>query len=1096
MAVTVETSTLITQLYAALFGRAPDAEGLGFWSGLVGQGRSLAEVANAMFATTPARAYYPAGLSNQDIVASFYRNVLGREADSDGLSFWTGKLNAPGATPGSVIVELIRNVAKYEGVDPAGLLSQQLFNNKVAVALHYAQAGGGIAIAGAILANVSADPATVTAAIAAIDEAGVEAPLFMGASVTGDTLVMSYADAGPLDAAHPPAASAFAVTVGGEVRLVRAAVVDAAAKTVTLTLASAAASGEAVTVAYADPSGSDDASAIQDAGGNDAASLGPTAVTNNTPVGADITPPAFAGATVNGASLVLRYTDAGALDAEHIPPTGAFSVRVAGVARGVNAVAVNATEKTVTLTLESAVAGGETVTVAYTDPTAGNDLNAIQDASGNDAPSRAVTAVVNNTPDAVGPVFSSARVTGSTLVMTYTDLDVLDATHPPPVSAFTVQVGGAARAVNAVAVNANAKTVTLTLASPVLQGDVVTVEYRDPTDANDADAIQDAKGNDALSLAATAVTNNTGDSTAPVFASATVTSATLVMTYTDLGLLDAAHPPAAGAFSVTVGGVPRTVNAVTVNAGAKTVTLALASAVANGETVTVAYTDPTAGNDANAIQDGAGNDAASLAATAVTNNTPVTDTTPPVFASATVNGSTLVMTYTEADLMDAAAPPPTSAFQVRVGLATVGVNAVAVDANLKTVTLTLATPVVNGDAVTVAYTDPTGGNDANAIQDVSGNDAATLSARGVTNNTPDVTAPVFSSAAVNGSVLVMTYTDASSLDAAHAPPTGAFSVLVGGVARGVSSVAVNAGAKTVTLTLASAVAFGETVTVAYADPTAGNDVNAIQDAAGNDAASLSATTVTNNSTDVTAPVFAGAAVNTATLVLTYTEQDMLDASNPPPTSAFNVMVEGAPRAVSAVAVNAASKTVTLTLASAVAQGQEVTVAYTDPTGGNDVAAIQDRSGNDAVTFGATVVTNNTPAADITAPVFASAAVNGTSLVLNYADANLLDEANIPGAGAFEVLVNSIVDAVIAVDVDATARTVTLTLATAVTAGQTVTVAYTDPTAGNDVAAIQDAAGNDAPTLGPTTATNNSPLALLGEPQVGLVGVSGAGFLEF
>ncbi|WP_010109464.1 SwmB domain-containing protein, partial [Verminephrobacter aporrectodeae] len=67
---------------------------------------------------------------------------------------------------------------------------------------------------------------------------------------------------------------------------------------------------------------------------------------------------------------------------------------------------------------------------------------------------------------------------------------------------------------------------------------------------------------------------------------------------------------------------------VTVDARAKTVTLTLTTAVTHGQTVTVAYADPTTDNDANAIQDAAGNDAASFAATAVVNNTPAPDTTP------------------------------------------------------------------------------------------------------------------------------------------------------------------------------------------------------------------------------------------------------------------------------------------------------------------------------------------------------------------------------------------------------------------------------------------------------------------------------------
>lgn len=161
--------TEISQLYTALFGRAPDADGMGFWVGLRNDGQSLTQIANTMYDTAPARAYYPLFLTNQEIIGSFYSNVLGRTADAEGLAFWTAKLNAPGATPGSVITEMIDVVAHYGGSDPAGLLSQSLFNNKAEVAQYYAEHGGDIANATLVLAGVSADDSTVAAAMAAID---------------------------------------------------------------------------------------------------------------------------------------------------------------------------------------------------------------------------------------------------------------------------------------------------------------------------------------------------------------------------------------------------------------------------------------------------------------------------------------------------------------------------------------------------------------------------------------------------------------------------------------------------------------------------------------------------------------------------------------------------------------------------------------------------------------------------------------------------------------------------------------------------------------------------------------------------------------
>ena len=175
MAITVAMRTEVSQLYVALFGRAPDSEGLGFWVNLRNQGQSLTQIANSMFATAPARDFFPTWMTNQEIIASFYSNVLGRTADAEGLAFWTAKLNAAGATPGSVITQLIANVANYTGTNPDGILSAKLFNNSVQVAQYYAEHGGTIANSTAVLAGVTDQTSTVTAAIAAINNGTVGA---------------------------------------------------------------------------------------------------------------------------------------------------------------------------------------------------------------------------------------------------------------------------------------------------------------------------------------------------------------------------------------------------------------------------------------------------------------------------------------------------------------------------------------------------------------------------------------------------------------------------------------------------------------------------------------------------------------------------------------------------------------------------------------------------------------------------------------------------------------------------------------------------------------------------------------------------------
>lgn len=116
---------------------------------------------------------------------------------------------------------------------------------------------------------------------------------------------------------------------------------------------------------------------------------------------------------------------------------------------------------------------------------------------------------------------------------------------------------------------------------------------------------------------------------------------------------------------------------------------------------------------------------------------PIRDITAPVLTRATVNESSLVLTYNEA--LDAINTPLTDAFTVKVNdTPLVAPTDITVDSTAKTVTLTLATPVTSGQAVHLSYIDPTTGDDTAAIQDAAGNDAIALTDQVVTNHTTDL----------------------------------------------------------------------------------------------------------------------------------------------------------------------------------------------------------------------------------------------------------------------------------------------------------------------------------------------------------------------
>ncbi len=118
--------------------------------------------------------------------------------------------------------------------------------------------------------------------------------------------------------------------------------------------------------------------------------------------------------------------------------------------------------------------------------------------------------------------------------------------------------------------------------------------------------------------------------------------------------------------------------------------------------------------------------------------------TPPGLTSATINGTVLTLTFDE--IMDGTHQPSTSYFQVTAGTNKMSYPVSDIAINGNTVMLTLVKPVSSSDAVTVKYADPTTGNDAYALQDRSGNDAASIgstTAYAVTNQTAEGADTVF-----------------------------------------------------------------------------------------------------------------------------------------------------------------------------------------------------------------------------------------------------------------------------------------------------------------------------------------------------------------
>ena len=368
------------------------------------------------------------------------------------------------------------------------------------------------------------------------------------------------------------------------------------------------------------------------------------------------------------------------------------------------------------------------------------------------------------------------------------------------------------------------------------------------------------------------------------------------------------------------------------------------------------------------------------------------NTKPPSLTHATVDGTTLWLSYNER--LDTNSTPEVDRFTVSVdGGAAANPTAVAVIRYV--VTLTLPSAVTEGQAVTVSYAGP----DANAIQDEGGLDAAAFTNRAVTNT-------VFPVLLSN----IGQMSDDVPLIAEKAQPFRTGSNPDGYVLNSIeltSGISGTDPAKFPTLTLHSGSATGMTVatfptpgglpdgrnieyTLATPVPleqsttywvvTGATPVSSdwhVAASATTDSSTASGWTIPGKAQakvggtftdyignvyhklrvngslrDVTGPVLSSASVTGSTLSLTFDED--LDEGSVPAAAAFSVSVDGGAGA-SPANVLISGRVVTLPLASAVTEGQAVTVNYTFP-GSNP---IQDKLGNDSVAFSAQSVTNNT-----------------------------------------------------------------------------------------------------------------------------------------
>ncbi len=179
----------VEALYVGYFGRAGEPNGVNYWVGQLNSGFTVSDMAASFAVQDEAKAEYPF-LATPNVVTdptafinAVYQNLFGRAPDADGLNYWTGQLLARGGDSHAVGQFILDVISGAKGSDITAL------DNKAAAAEYYTQQlaahnvggthldanGHGVLDANLVasshdaISGVTSDPATVTASEHATD---------------------------------------------------------------------------------------------------------------------------------------------------------------------------------------------------------------------------------------------------------------------------------------------------------------------------------------------------------------------------------------------------------------------------------------------------------------------------------------------------------------------------------------------------------------------------------------------------------------------------------------------------------------------------------------------------------------------------------------------------------------------------------------------------------------------------------------------------------------------------------------------------------------------------------------------------------------
>ena len=426
------------------------------------------------------------------------------------------------------------------------------------------------------------------------------------------------------------------------------------------------------------------------------------------------------------------------------------------------------------------------------------------------------TAVSIRIPDITPPSLTSATVSGSGGSIALAFSEDLQSANLPPAAAFDVTAGGTPVMVSAVAAGTTEDVLQITVSPLIAQGQAVVVAYADPTDGDDANAIQDTVGNDTpdFTTGSGGVPAVTNDSTVP-------NAVPDVWSLTPTGLTDGTKFRLLFLSSTTRDAVPTDIadyntfvqdraaaghaDIRAYSAGFRVVGCTAAVDARDNTATTYTISDKgvpiywldgtQVADDYEDFYDGSWDDEANdtnesgtdAHDTAVVNNYPYT--------GCKHDGTEAVNTHNNSEGLGA------NPQFVRVGRPNSSVG---------------------------------GTGPLSSLNSQGGNATGPMYGLSAVFQVVDITPPSLTRAVVleGGNTIQLVFSE--DLQSTNLPPAAAFDVTAGGTPVMVSAVAAGTTEDVLQITVSPLIAQGQAVVVAYADPTDGDDANAIQDTVGND----------------------------------------------------------------------------------------------------------------------------------------------------------------------------------------------------------------------------------------------------------------------